>query len=70
MTAARMLTTDEVAAAMRVHPKTLRHMVAAGEFPAPYRKGRPWTWAPATVDAVLAGHWTPGFRPTLRAVTA
>jgi hypothetical protein len=59
-----MLTTDEVADAMRVTPQTLRHMVAVGDFPEPFRRGRPWTWAPATVDAVLAGEWTPGAAPS------
>lgn len=64
-----MLTTDEVAAIMRCNAATLRHMVAAGEFPPPFRKGRPWTWSPATVDAVLAGQWTSPTPTPLRAVS-
>lgn len=69
MTARQMLTTEEVSAVMRVNVPTLRHMVAAGEFPEPFRRGRPWTWAPATVDAVLAGTWTPPTPTSLRVVS-
>ena len=53
----KMLTTDEVCDVMCVSPQTLRHMVAAGEFPEPFRRGRPWTWAPQVIADVLAGNW-------------
>lgn len=69
MNVGQMMTTNEVAAVMRVNAQTLRHMVAVGEFPAPFRRGRPWVWAPATVQSVLAGTWSPPPSSKLRAVS-
>lgn len=46
------LTVDEVAAKLRVTPKTVRRWCAAGQLKA-LRAGRPWRITPADLDAFM-----------------
>ena len=46
-----VLTRDEVAALLRIHPRDLRRLVLEGAFPPPFKVGRRLRWRRATVEA-------------------
>ena len=45
-----VLTRDEVAALLRIHPRDLRRLVLEGAFPAGFKVGRRLRWRRATVE--------------------
>ena len=52
-----LIDVHQVSAAMGVHPRTLKRMVSAGEFPSPMRlgTGRIRRWRLSDVEAFIAG---------------
>lgn len=48
-----LLTRDEVAEILRVHPRDLRRLVLAGEFPAGIKVGRRLRWRRTTLEKWL-----------------